>query len=105
MAVFLWQHHSQAQGSGGAEPGLGGVSGPAAGGVSGALWRGVALGAGRRGPEDGDRSGTRRHRHLQRRLQSSQQVPSFAVYVKHVDVERWGNDRIQISVVDSCSFI
>lgn len=72
VLVFLRQHHSQAQGPGGDEPGLGGVSGPAAGGVSGALRRGVALGAGRRGPEAGDRSGTRRYRRLQGRLQPGQ---------------------------------
>lgn len=44
--LFFWQYHSQAQGSGGSEPGVGGVPGPAAGVVSGALWGGVALGAG-----------------------------------------------------------
>lgn len=58
VCVFLWQHHSQAQGSGGAEPGLRGVPGPAVGSVSGALRRGVALGAGRGGPEAGGRSRT-----------------------------------------------
>lgn len=84
MCLFLWQHHIQAQGPGGAEPGHGGVSGPAVDSVSGTLRRGVALGAGRRGPAAGYWSGTWWHRHLQGRLQPSQQVLKDITFHIHV---------------------
>lgn len=32
-------------------------------------------------------------------------LSQFAFYVKHVEVERRVNDRIQISAVGSCSFV
>ena len=78
------QHHLPTQGSGGFEPGLSGISGPAAGLLSRALRGGVALGPRRKRPAVGHRSRSRGHRHLQGRLQFSQQVcstPTMAVCI------------------------